>query len=1023
MNTILRGKSTAWILAMFAGLGTLVVLSLSRSGTSTLEVDRQAEGGVDIESDSRITDSLDGLTQSRSPAIRGPAHFQVHRSASISQFKADLALTGLGAWLDSHRLTDGETQSSSGDPLGGSIERNGASVIRIPLMPEDGQRETAGGLSIAQSIEGEPFTVAVIGSDLEPSEPIEVACFYRIRSVEAEAPDQVGLWMDWTELGSATRLPRPTGECLVLVRHASGSAIWFGSPAPSQDVIVELGSGLKLFGSVQISGGTTAYMDGVVSLWSQHLDGMPAIGTCIVDGNGVWSLPEIHGDYPSEAVLRHLSLTCVECEQLIQLPKGGGLQSVQIPCGSAASQDVVVVQSDGEPFVGCGVEVLWVKESGDSWLVRASQTGKDGEVAFNSLPASGAYFRVAQKGFAPTLRGPFSIPLPNGDPLVLHAGRSASLVGTVLLGGAPCSDFEIYWWRSQGDVESRSFRSVGDGRFEVAGIEEGNIWVLARAGVTHMSDVKLAKVTQGKESSVVLRLEQMASMDGMVVSAGTGAPIVGAHVAASIPDRPWVAGEDCWATTNEGGMFYAAPVGATGASLAVWSEGYATVESVLKPSDYKLGYLTIEMVPTLDCGVKLLGVTSDELAQARLVCKGSASPGEILFAASGIARICGVRLAVVSGELLPPWPGVMYFSFSPEDFAGRVAPITLDVGRELRVIVDGAGARQWVELRFVNSEGVRIITARQVDEQSRSAIFTEVSGGDVQVAVVEDGVDVYHSIERVPSAGDWTIDVPGGRGSKSIVLRDSDHNPLSNQQVWAYFLREPATNRTYWTDADGRLAIPDSIAPDAVLVITSKGKSLLWWRRVAGLIDVPSGEVQVAPTVRVQVACTSNSKPLPGVQLDFYHPDVPDSLFRDMSDASGSSSWLGLGSRHARVVLTKSGYWPEEFDFGDNSGEHRVSVDMRQLGGFSLLWGAVPQGAQSVSLKLQDRLTGAWVKDWIDSGLIEGRLDRGGLNSIDFAGLPVGAYEWTLMEDGFQTGGGVVDVSHGESAVLEVVRN
>jgi hypothetical protein len=1011
----------AAIVTCVALIGTWVSIETHRAKASTQLVSQVEGGGQGGDSnEGLVAPSSQGMSRQGPSGLRGER--QVHWSDTIEQFERDVAIGGLDAWVNSHLLV------ASGDPdrskLNTGPHQLGADSIKMELSVGDAPVFSMGqeNADPARPFLPQPFQVTVVNPDGVEDTSAVVTCLYVVdRGVDVGAP-LVGLWRSSSRIGREREFPCSGAQCLITVETASQKAVWIGVPNPDLGVVVKLGEGKRLAGQVRIEEAVHEFSGGVVTAWCEAMEPISLVASCRVGPSGTWNLPELHGIQATEVTLRHLSRSCVDCEQDVALPRSGEQAFVSLECGTAATQVVVIATTDDAPILDCTVESLWVNSDGDGWIIRREVTGPAGEACFSSVPKEGVYFRVVMDQFAPTMVGPFSLPLPHSAPVVIYPGRAASLKGIVTLDGSAAKDFEIHWWRDRADIDSRAFSGMDRGSFELTSIEEGELWLLARMGEEYMSLPTLVKLIPDQEISVALELELMPLFEGRVIDAESGRPIAGATVAASIPERSWVAEEPEWAETDEEGGFTGVRVPTHSASLVVWKAGFAATELILRQAHHEAGEVTLEMLQANNSGVQVTSESTIDFSAIGLMCPASEVRGRIPFDSDGLALITGVRSEVISGEIIAPWRGVLHFSFKPDDYQGRVASIALDVGRQVTVTVLGEGVLPWVELRYLTPQGVHLVAARRIDEDTRSAIFSEVTGGDLQVAIVEQGRDVHHSVEHVPMNGDWAIQVEPGYGSLTKVLRDDGGGVLREQKIWFYFAQSSDLNRSYRSDGEGRLGIPAGLDPESLMVVVSPVRSLIWWAEMSSLLQSPSPELDVVPVGRIQVQCSSTINPISTATVEFYHPDLEDPLHRVNCNPAGSSEWVKVGSSRFDLVVKCPGYWPRHVEVEELVGDRILPITLRCLGALTIDWRSIPDEGVAATLMLRDQATGHWVRSWCNSGRIQCDLNRRGAAETEVIGIPEGTYDWMLVEDGVTTGEGEALVTPKERTVLAVNR-
>ncbi len=951
-------------------------------------------------------------------ASRQPGSWQVYETTTWGELLERAEEEGLGGWLSSalNRLHSLPTPP----PLGRSAGVAAWSELAVGLSPGEGVRfwpSSNGGNASSLPFAGD-FHVTVRNDSNIPNEAIKATCIYRIRSLPSPLDDAVGIWTAVGTFDSKIRFPAAGLESVILIECDRSSAVWAGVPSINEELDICLGSGCTISGDIQPMGGRGGNGGGVVSLWSGPGEADSILGSCEVDASGSWELPELISSHGSQLTVKHANESCVESIFEVGIAPGVKARHLSCLCSAAVGQVVAVFNVDDTPVSFCDVEALWLNESGVGWEIQRMRCDEFGMAEFTSIPALDVYFRVATSGYSATLVGPYQLPLEYGHPVTIYPSRPAAVEGVVMIDGSFASDFELLWWRSKGDVERRQFHGVSNGEFVLEDVPEGDWWFVAAQEGVAVSAPMLINLEASSRRQVKLAMASMPRISGVVIDSATGRPVAEATVAASYPGQEWVGAEGSRLETGPRGEFDALGVPVERGSVVVWKPGYIAVEHALSATDYALGALSLKIDPVRGCSVKLESASAVDFTKVGISCSGIESEGVVKFDAVGHVSIKAVSSNVVSGQLYPPWDGVMYYSFDPDSLSDRTARMSLDVGRVVTVHVEFSGSPPWVELRYINPNGIRLVAARRVSESTGSAAFTEVTGGALQIAVVDQGLDTYHSVEDIPSSGDWSIEVAGDLGTMAIPIIGAGGLPVADQVIWVYFGGKSPVHRSYRTDSGGVVVVPRALARDALMVIADRQKALLWWSEVAPLVEMAGSQPNMVIARYSRVACRYRGQPVAGASVEYSNLGLQMPLLQYDTDVSGVAPSVAIGSPDYGVSVRHPSYWPVSWASVDGGKDGLSRVDLRKTLPLQIDWSALPRDSQGLFLEIQDLLSGEYVHDWIRNGYVQGTLSRRAEHEALVSDMPEGAYTWELIDGVNVVGSGRIVLDPEVQAIL-----
>ncbi len=260
------------------------------------------------------------------------------------------------------------------------------------------------------------------------------------------------------------------------------------------------------------------------------------------DGRGHFgALPRGRGSLVARAEGRargHLQVTIDEADT--------EASPVQIVLGPALYLEGRVLDETGAPVPGAEVEVqpsareamgestgiaAWAEE-GDGAPPWTARTDEAGDFAFDDLEQGAQTITVSAEGFDRIARrvGPRPHPSAGGQPLRIVLRRTAVIMGHVFGTDSEGAAEAQVVLAGSGVWPPRSTETDSDGAYRFSGVPEGVYELRASRGDEVAAPREGLLLAPGDQTMVDLSLEAGATLEGVVVAAGSGAPIAGADV-------------------------------------------------------------------------------------------------------------------------------------------------------------------------------------------------------------------------------------------------------------------------------------------------------------------------------------------------------------------------------------------------------------------------------------------------------------------------------------------------------------
>ncbi|MBN8469209.1 carboxypeptidase regulatory-like domain-containing protein [Corallococcus exiguus] len=311
--------------------------------------------------------------------------------------------------------------------------------------------------------------------------------------------------------------------------------------APREDIVLTLGPGMVLRGTISDEGGRPIPGARVMAdLWDANTPSPR--GQTVTDAKGHYRLGPLFR-LPHFVAVRAVHYTDVEPEHQ-QL--GDVQETLDFTLPRAVSVEGVVVDEAGKPLAGREVR-LHPEPTPDPTMdlvTDHTQTDEAGRFTLDAVEAGTVWLDVDDATFVPQR---FAVELPSRDTrLVLRRGVSVSVTVLSAL-GAPVRNAQVKLWKRDARGESdHDGATDAHGQVTLQGVPPGRY--VAEATVRERAvDVQAAQpleVQEGAPTSATLRLEEGRTLRGVVVSP-QGLPLSGVAVRAELLDaeRPRYRGE------------------------------------------------------------------------------------------------------------------------------------------------------------------------------------------------------------------------------------------------------------------------------------------------------------------------------------------------------------------------------------------------------------------------------------------------------------------------------------------------
>lgn len=559
--------------------------------------------------------------------------------------------------------------------------------------------------------------------------------------------------------------------------------------------------------------------------------------------------------------------------------------------------------------------------------------------------------------------------------------KEAVLRGRCTHGGRPLSDFEVVAWvpgQSSLSQVARTFRGSPDGRFEMDGVPEGKLQVVASTGKLPHCRPRLVELP----SSEILELELEAPIvgSGQVLDLESGAPIEGARIQALAATaegvlRPW---GPVNLSDREGRFAFEGFL--TGRNvILVRAEGYAEreLQSISKDSgSVDFGRITLDRPQTLE--LRLVS-DKDPTTVSGLTAEGT--EGTPLprrsFDAAGVVRFpeasSGTNFLLLEGSPSPTWT---YLRLELE--RGRVWRFEHRVSGRRRLVVDVIGGGEeratfrGLVIGYVSRQGVQTelgvpfpasgtLSFDGIDAEGARVTVLGATGPLRLVALAElQGEDLHARLELDAEPFVLRVVDPEGAPVPGVVVRLSESAPAP--------FHVQAT-----TDGDGLCDFRG--LPRRTLSASLEHEVL--GRAIGIPVDCARGEVELVFSTagRLDLRIRDGFEPLAGVLAKVQlSPVGPRWSVLGTSDETGAILASDLGEVSYRITTDHPDCWPTTAELLATPSPSPQEIQVRRRGALLLRLQAVdgsPLASAPVDLFSEE--FGADVRSWIEAGAVRAR--------------------------------------------------
>lgn len=779
---------------------------------------------------------------------------------------------------------------------------------------------------------------------------------------------------------------------------------------------------------------TTFSLRGSANCWTGESEGTAILSVLASTGQGLDLCAEIRVDLgnafgplsvplpPADTIHVTLSGECGAAQQEeLQNVLAGEMREVHFRLPEVPESWFRAVGHDGRPLEGALISASWL--DGDLWLQREGITDEEGLCRLEGIGSPQVTLTASLEARATAKERMVSSYLERSSAPTIFLPSGRSISGRVLLGEVPADDFAVIVW-GENSQNSQVFRFFDrpNGSFEIAGIETGEINLLA-AGIGMSASPTLALPPGDQHlSNVELVCSAAGQLDIVTVDSKTGSPISGAsifqHPVAGRHALFAVAGDQI---TDTSGLVTFEDFSCSETAVSVGHPDY-TKRTVLLPA-VKPGAtrqrLVIAVNRTKQLRVELYPWPHDLWDLAWVGLRGSAERDLEQVSDDGAIEF----EAVDSGqlEILVVFPDSMMMTWEGALLPGEAETIRIYVGEEQRLDVFLEDKSAFKDLRIVceyaaQQDGAPPFTQRAIVNEDGLTQLRGLPKGDGIVRLsLDDGTYVA---ERVVSASDLEsgrVTLSSGTHSIEVLVQDANGEPVPGVYVYAVPNLAPMELSDWSTSGrNGRATIQRSgRTPSRVLASTGSRHSDVHWFDPSAKQADPL-VLELPDPVEVQFTAPGAGSETAEVQWNLY-VEEPRLWIGQLSTAFTHESSPGSYF----VQLKTPGLWLDEQLIEIPTSGGLVEIKVRRLGALSV----VPLGADAVALDTVQLI------DTLDNQSSDDRLARSTISRVElegggfeFGGLPCGEYEWSARFTDGLVRAGRVRVAPDTRTTLEIAR-
>lgn len=700
----------------------------------------------------------------------------------------------------------------------------------------------------------------------------------------------------------------------------------------------------------------------------------------------------------------------------IPSPTPGQKYEIQLSAVGDRSWTAQVVDQVGAPIDLAVVKCCWLDSAGVAkWSDRTSDHG--GFVRFNSLPDSAVWFVAEKVGYFQRYSVDEWTQYPRKEVTTIKMERGNVIAGRVLRSGRPIEDFCV-WFAPEGcGWNSAYFECAAAGEFEISGIPDGNVEIIAVAPSGGQSAVERMSVPGSIGRPVTLELEQRLGRGRCsVIDAASGQPVAGVEVELLVQAGGTVIGAQglAWKSDHQGEVEFDGVTDGTN-RIQVGRVGYERLTvSAFSSGEATLDFGQIRLNKVGSLSVRIVPDGPLRLDWCSIAVFGSRALPRTLFSTEGVALYEGVPAGPTRIEMLraDSVEEIIELELGAPPREQVEIPITVNGRMNVELSAKFAARAVGCEFIYRTTEGWLRRTFAASNGQSRFVVPVDPRMVE-EVEVQANGMVrlMRRSVsEAERQAALVSLDEIAGL---NVRVNSRQGAPIAGTSV---LLRR--------VDGDERVILDARTDESGAAEFVGMG-----WEMVDVLVFHPqigvrpservdlkelagrTLELELNPIGRTRVAVRDGEVAIAGVQVRFLDPKY--NAGRAMTDEEGVAWSLPLQEGKYRAEVGQSGYWPAAIDFECNKEEVWTTLQVRRTGGLDLeLQSASGRDVRSYVLELRSKEFETSVSGWLDAGKVVspqgGRPDKDG--RLELYGLPNGEYTWTAILDGAGVMAGEIQV-------------
>ncbi len=818
-------------------------------------------------------------------------------------------------------------------------------------------------------------------------------------------------------------LPTVSGWVSIRATTGLGSAVWSGNlPVEGNAIVMRFEPTVHISG--QVSGFPSGEPGGIVSVRLAGSHFRSTVGACTVDGDGMWTLPAVPWIEGGSYVLRleHPGAVPFEAEAVAARP--GDVLDVELHWELGERQNLKAVDPSGVPVPGAKVALQW--SVGGSWLRDESVTDENGLTSFSSVPRGAAYLRGYKPGYARDAFGPYTLPLRGEEPILLELQPVGSVSLTFEGDLKPQAPFIVQYRPRDGLVQEQQFHPAENQSYLVQQVRVGETEFAVQSDGASSIGLDVVDVQAGKTTPVVVELAGDVRVQGQVLDAQTGEPVVDASLEAwnKYGIGPPSTGSREPVLTGLDGRYQGLLISPSGGFVSASASGMSSV--------------TVHVDGPLaeEAEIPSISIQTLQPFRMRLMGRQQGFDGYVLsspalfglanytFDSAGVSLVDGCAASRPARfEIDTPEPG--FYQVEADLVLGEAWDIDLVVDAGRVVTVDlaplqselGAG---WYHIRteYRDHQGMMISHTHTAEEGLTSFEIRDIPLVNCLVTIARGKKWVGTEVFDLTEPGDHRVSVSLGVESIGFRLVTDSDEPIDNG-VTGQFVKSAGSGYSWHAhaDSDGTVEVQFAV-PGPGTYYASRFGPLAFFR--APVVLPERGEEW--PQVRFDLTSDaelslspSQGEPRPiTVDLGFEeHWGGHRSL---TTDSSGRLPRFRASEGLYRIQVTQPGYWKETWEFTLMPGENSIHFDVRPVGGLRV---EVPLGGAERDVVVWSLADQRRVTDWEDLVASTGKHITDAEGALELPALPAGPYE-VWIHGQRETSSELVSVKAGSVALVQL---